>query len=158
MHLSIIAALTIAAQVVPSPWEGTDQTAPLDGRRTVTQSLLSTTRIQRPYGEPVQAVFMLRCAGGGREAMVAWPGAFISTRGARVSWRVDGSETREEDWMNIQGMPTATRTGHPNRLLDAIETGEQLVMRVESYGAVQDLVFDLGDGAAAVAAIREGCP
>lgn len=107
---------------------------------------------------PTVGLLVLRCAAGGREAIVAWPGAFFSARGARVSWRVDESEIREESWMNIPGLTTGARTGSPNRLLDAIETGQQLVMRVESYSTVQDIVFDLGDGAAAVQAIREACP
>lgn len=73
-------------------------------------------------------------------------------------WRVDGSEIREESWSNIQGMTSGVRSNDPNRLLDAIETGDQLVIRVQDHSTSQDIVFDLGDGATAVHAIREACP
>lgn len=165
MLLPITMALAILLQpaprdpaLAPGVWRANDQVAPLDGRRTVTQTLYSSSDIPQRFGGPTVGILVLRCAAGSREAMVAWPGAFFSSRGAWVWWRVDGSEIREESWSNIQGMTSGVRSNDPNRLLDAIETGDQLVIRVQDHSTSQDIVFDLGDGATAVHAIREACP
>ncbi|WP_439470164.1 hypothetical protein [Brevundimonas sp.] len=138
-------------------WQASDETAPLDGRRTVTRTLLSTNQVTDSTGRPVPGILMLKCQGRSIIVYVTWPGAYFGTHLNDVSWRVDGSAIRSEGWEAPYGMPNVTSEDNPRRLLDAIAGGQQLVMRVSSYNVAHDFTFDLGDGAEAVGAVREAC-
>lgn len=63
-----------------------------------------------------------------------------------------------ENWSYVSA-DTVIHSGRSlKKFLGAIRGGKELVFRVYGDGMTQDIAFDLGDGAAAVDAIKAACP
>jgi hypothetical protein len=140
-------------------WEAREDVSALDGKRSLSQTLLSRNRPLNSIGRPSVGILKLRCSGRDIDAIVAVPGAFFGTRNMVVKWRVDSSPIREEAWLSVDGHTYAAMTVNKpaQRLLDAIAPGKELVVRVHGYGGNTEIVFDLGNAQAAVNSVRQTC-
>jgi hypothetical protein len=163
--LTLIVSMTITAAVAQDrssfmrgeEWQVSDDTAPLDGQRTVTISLLSKNQVHGIAGQSTSAILMLKCSDHYLAAYVMWPGAYFGTHLNEISWRVNDMPVQKEFWEAAYGNYSATTKKNPRHLLDAIEGGGQLVMRVSGYNNTQDIVFDLGESSNPVKSVRAAC-
>lgn len=156
------AALLVVAQgdeFKSGIWEAREDFSALDGKRSLSQTLLSKNRPLNSLGRPSIGMLKLRCSGREIDAIVAVPGAFFGTRSMVVKWRVDSSPIREEAWLSVDGHTYAAMTINKpaQRLLDEIAMGRELVVQVHGYSGNTEIVFDLGDAQAAVNSVRQAC-
>ena len=154
----IIQAIEPSAFMRGEAWDIQDNTAALDQRRTVMGTLISTTRVHDIRGKEVSAMLVAKCQDRDLSVYVAWPGAFFGSRSTEVAWRVNDTPIRREWWTAPQGAPNASASSNPRRIVEAMETGGELVMRVGTYAGSEDVTFKLGDSRAVADRLKEACP
>lgn len=160
MSVKLLIALAVALAAasptqVAGVWEKEDTTSRLDGRREVMQAMWSTNEIARPYGGSTRATIMIRCANDKIVTFLAIPGVMLRSDPVLVEWRVGEGDLMREQWPALSRAQGAVYRENHNRLLDAIAGGGELLARI---GGAYEVEFDLADGAAAVASVREACP
>jgi len=164
MLFVLAAALALAVQAPSAPselqsgnWRFSETVSPLDGRRTVTQMLLSSNQVRGITGQPVTAVFMLRCQDGETTAAISWAGAYFGSGSAAVAWRVNEGAIKREQWFIGRGQSGVAGTTRAASLVASIEGGGRMVIQVEGRRSTDDVVFELGDSRRAVETVRTAC-
>ena len=112
---SVVMVSPVAAQerdpsLVPGIWRPSETVSPLDRKRMVSQTLLSSNELLDVRAQPSVGIFMLKCQDDEIYALISWGGAFFGTSTVDVEWRVDESRIRRETWSVGQGTTDAAMT------------------------------------------------
>ncbi len=162
LPVALLLSVAAVAQDIPTQsgvWASSDSARPLDGGRIVMRSLISSNQPSDMLGQPSRGLLILRCRDGWVSIIVSTlDGRFGFSSVIRVDWRVDEMPIVRENWSYVSA-DTVIHSGRSlKKFLSAIRGGKELVFRVYGDGMTQDIAFDLGDGAAAVDAIKAACP
>lgn len=143
-----------AQETVDSKWAADEQVSPLDGRRVVTRSIMSSNTFMQRSGRQAQAMLLLRCADQKVVAFLALPGADIRNDPIPVLWRVGEAALNSERWEALGRGSSTAYIEESDALLEAIAAEGVLFARVAN---AYEVTFRIEGGAEAVSAVRSAC-
>lgn len=159
--IALMMAQASGAIVPPGEWVTQESTSAMDGKRSTIAVVGASTPIRDSIGNERSPALILNCDGKNLVAAVQWAG-YLGQDQVWVEWRTDAEpKIYREAWGVPKGsLDMAFLYGRKSneKLMAAIESGKQLIVRVSAYRGTQETTFDVSRSAKALTTIRAACP
>jgi hypothetical protein len=144
----VLAALLSAASAASAgtgKWQVTEETAPLDGTRSLSVVLPSDNDLPNLIGAPDKVLVGLTCSPNKITTSVHWPDHSPEIGGSpwtTVYWKLDDGPIQQGRWFGVVGA-VAPMGADGGRWFASLRTAHKLVIRADGNHGQQDAVFDL---------------
>ena len=164
LFMPLLSAPPIRAQtpsISVGTWDTHLKTSALDGSKSYSAQLHSSTTITGSAGVVSSASLVVRCSAGKLGVFVSWP-VFMGLGRTNVSYRIDTDPVQTANWdLSDNGLATGlfNEPGPARNLLDRLKSAKTLVVQASPYQrTATEAQFDLDHISEVVAATYEACP